>query len=246
MNLKISMVLNKSLDLPINYQHVLQSIIYKNMQDDGGTSDFYHDDGYRMGARKFKLFCFSFLQGNYSVNGKRITFYDEASFEVRSPEVRLIRSIADHMERQGIIFGSNQPVRAVTELSNPLMESDSIDIKMMSPVTVYGTSKESGKTIYYSPADPMFSKAVEENFRRKYMAYYGVAPNSMIHIEPVQVDRRDKRVTCYKDFYINGWMGTYRLTGKRQYLDFAYQTGIGAKNAQGFGLFEQVKWAKSN
>ena len=57
---------------------------------------------------------------------------------------------------------------------------------------------------------------------------------------PVKVQDRDKCVTKYKGFYITGWCGEYVLKGERKYLDFLYQTGIGSKNAQGFGMFDIV------
>jgi CRISPR-associated endoribonuclease Cas6 len=64
-----------------------------------------------------------------------------------------------------------------------------------------------------------------------------VAPESNIELIPVQVTEKDKYVTRYKDFYMSGWNGDYILRGKRKYLDFLYQVGLGGKNAQGFGMF---------
>lgn len=48
-------------------------------------------------------------------------------------------------------------------------------------------------------------------------------------------------MTKYKGFYISGWLGEYELSGEAKYLDFLYQTGLGSKNAQGFGLFDVVE-----
>ena len=39
---------------------------------------------------------------------------------------------------------------------------------------------------------------------------------------------------------ISGWYGEYYLVGKRKYLDFLYQTGLGSKNSQGFGMFDVI------
>jgi CRISPR-associated endoribonuclease Cas6 len=62
--------------------------------------------------------------------------------------------------------------------------------------------------------------------------------DSGIHIEPLRVTQRDESVTRYKGFYITAWSGTYLLEGKRKYLDFLYQTGLGSKTSQGFGMFD--------
>ncbi|MBQ8166545.1 MAG: CRISPR-associated endoribonuclease Cas6, partial [Lachnospiraceae bacterium] len=59
-----------------------------------------------------------------------------------------------------------------------------------------------------------------------------------VRLEPIKVTQKDKYVTKYKGIYVSGWKGIYQLSGEAKYLDFLYQTGLGAKNAQGFGMFE--------
>ena len=59
-----------------------------------------------------------------------------------------------------------------------------------------------------------------------------------IKIQPIQISAKDKFVTKYKQSYITGWYGIYKLIGERKYLDFLYQVGLGGKNSQGFGMFE--------
>ena len=122
---------------------------------------------------------------------------------------------------------------------NETVEKDSIHIRMLSPICLYSTNKETKKTYFYSPEEEAFPEQVNDNFVRKYTACYGIPPNSGIEIETVNVRRRDKYVTRYKEFYLSGWLGEYRLTGERKYLDFLYQTGLGSRNAQGFGMFEE-------
>lgn len=81
---------------------------------------------------------------------------------------------------------------------------------------------------------------INENFKRKYNAYSGVFPEENIKIETMRFSERDKYVTKYKGFYISGWYGIYRLQGKRKYLDFLYQAGLGDRNSQGFGMFDLI------
>ena len=127
----------------------------------------------------------------------------------------------------------------ISDLMNETVEKDSIHIRMLSPICLYSTNKETKKTYFYSPEEEAFPEQVNDNFVRKYTACYGIPPNSGIEIETVNVRRRDKYVTKYKEFYLSGWLGEYRLTGERKYLDFLYQTGLGSRNAQGFGMFEE-------
>ena len=47
-------------------------------------------------------------------------------------------------------------------------------------------------------------------------------------------------MTKYQGNYITAWYGKYLISGKRKYLDFLYQAGLGSKNSQGFGMFEII------
>ena len=44
--------------------------------------------------------------------------------------------------------------------------------------------------------------------------------------------------TQYQLFMHHNWKGIYELSGKSEYLNFLYDVGIGAKNSQGFGMFD--------
>lgn len=37
---------------------------------------------------------------------------------------------------------------------------------------------------------------------------------------------------------IRAWLGTYQIHGKPELISLAYDTGLGSKNSQGFGMFE--------
>ncbi len=241
MQLKISHKLSSELTLPIGYHHVLQSIIYNNMRGQDNYSNFIHNEGYTYQERQFRMFTFSLLEGKYNISDGKISFRDEVSFEVRSPDHKLIRIIKDNIENRGIQY----PDRIIKETNLSLLDyqidKNHILIKMGSPLSVYSTDESTKQTHFYTPEDSQFASMVNDNFKRKYSAYTGIMPSSDVIIKPVKVSPKDKYVTKYKGFYLSGWKGQYELTGEKKYLDFLYQTGIGAKNAQGFGLFYEVR-----
>jgi CRISPR-associated endoribonuclease Cas6 len=89
---------------------------------------------------------------------------------------------------------------------------------------------------------------MNNNFTRKYHAFTGHQPESTISILARAVGIQDKYVTRYKkvpvaggkDIYIIGWRGEYELRGYPEYLDFLYYCGLGARNSDGFGMFEML------
>ena len=240
MQLIVQHTMSGKLELPINYHHMLQAIIFSAISPNEEYSSFLHDEGFFRGNRRFKMFTFSELNGKYEIVGKRIFFRDMAAFEVRSPDTRFIRILQDGFRKNGITYGNSRISEVRTLLKDRTIEQEEVFIKMITPVCVYSTDPFTKKTFFYTPGDFYFSDQVEQNFMRKYQAYYGVKPESGISLQPVEVSYGDKCVTKYKNFYISGWKGIYRLSGERKYLDFLYQTGLGSKNSQGFGMFKLV------
>lgn len=240
MQLLIKHQIADKLVLPLSYHHILQAIIYKNLNPSYGYSSYLHNNGYAYGERSFKLFTFSLLQGKYEVQQKNIIFRQEVSFEVRSPALFMIKMLADNIMKNGIYYGSQHFSEVDVYLSDTTVESENIHIKMRSPISVYSTVPGTKETYFYSPDDEEFPQMVSDNFIRKYMACYGVPPQNGIWLKPAKVNSKNKYVTKYKNFYISGWMGEYYLNGERKYLDFLYQTGLGGKNSQGFGMFDII------
>ena len=238
MQLMIEMKFDDKLVLPIGHHHILQSMIYHNLKSYPEYSRYLHDLGYSEKNRQFKMFTFGPLRGRYQIQNKEISFTDTIKIEIRSPEPKMIRILGESVRENGVTFGSNRSIWIRTKLDDKTVEQDKIHIRMLSPITVRSTDPLTKKTTFYNPDDPEFSSKLNDNFTRKYKAFYGVEPTGSISIEPVRITVRDRYVTKYQGFFIFGWLGDYVLTGERKYLDFLYQTGLGEKNAQGFGMFE--------
>lgn len=224
--------------LPLGYHHILQSILFHALKADEEYSAFMHDEGIGNGVRNFKMFTFGLIKGKYRIEGNKIVFCEDVTWEVRSKDQKFLELIKSDFEENGITYENSHYSEVQVSLQEVTVEEEEIVVRMQSPICVYSTDQETKKTIYFHPGDPEFCKRVNESFRRRYSAYYdGVIPED-IYIRIERVSPRDKYVTRYKGFYITAWKGDYVLKGKKEYLDFLYQTGLGSKTAQGFGMFE--------
>ncbi len=239
MQIKLIIRNEKPCRLPISYHHIQQSAIYHLLRETPIAGDL-HDHGATYGKRTYKLFTFGPLMGKYEIVEKNIIFQEEIRWEIRSDDRQVIMVLYEKIRQEGLVLGENVLKNVDVMIQDDRIEEDSVYIKMISSICVYSTNPDTKKTYFYSPQEKEFSKAVQDNFQRKYTAGYMVEPEHEIHIEPVKVTPKDKYLTKYKGFYINGWKGIYKLSGQRKYLDFLYQTGIGAKNSQGFGMFEVI------
>ncbi len=257
MQLKIFIKLNVPLTLPISYHHILQAVIYNLMGDANGNA-ILHDGGEAYGKRNYKLFVFGLLEGLYKIENKKITFFDNVSFEVRAFDENIIKTIEDNVLKNGIRFDNIKYDLVECSRRNTRIINDRLLIKMISPVCVYKTLFDSNHTNYLNPFSPDFSSEINNNFLRKYIAAGKVpaelsvempselstelrseaSDKELITISPFKVSSRDKYLTNYKNTIIEAYRGIYELSGRPEYLDFLYDTGIGSKNSQGFGMFK--------
>lgn len=236
-----------SVTIPLGYHHQLQALIYDLLRRGGGEA--MHEDSLDFGLRQYKLFTFSSLRGGKVLSGRKSLSFDNSAFlDVRSVRPEFCEALLSGLSADAPLhlFGQSLTVRSIKTKDAPITESK-LRIKMLSPLTVHKTGLD-GFSEYLGPLDPGFSEEVNSNFARKYYAFTGEEPTSNIAIKAMAVGARDKYLTLYKrvgqpggkDIYITGWRGEYELSGRVEYLNFLYYCGLGARNSDGFGLFEMI------
>ena len=225
------------LTIPFNYHHEVQSLIYHLLRDD--EEGQWHDNSLTYGAtRHYKLFTFSSLRGPKKIVNNRLCFERLVYLDVRSVRDDFSDSLLKALQQKPPLLLFGQPLAPDSVKTGGIsIAADDLQIKMLSPLTIHQTDS-SGKTYYFTPLDPAFSEKINENFRRKYMAFSGEESSCGIKIIPGKISAKDKYVTTYKGIHITAWRGEYRLSGRPEYLNFLYYCGLGARNSDGFGMFE--------
>lgn len=232
--------------LPIHYNYVIQSFIYRNISKK--LAKFLHDEGYQTQGRRFKLFTFSRIIGKFSLRPKRgkIEFFGPVNFQIGSPLNNFIEEFANSIARKGMMILSNQRIgiSSIKVHFTPKVK-DSMKIEMLSPTTVYSTLRTMEgrkKTYYYSPFEDEFSRLVGKNLIKKYRALYRTEPDtSEVSIFPLWVNKNSQCIVKYRGTVIKSWMGRYRLNATPELILLAYDAGLGSKNSQGFGMFDIVE-----
>ncbi|MGN0362496.1 MAG: CRISPR-associated endoribonuclease Cas6 [Bilifractor sp.] len=248
MQFKLHFTLKDPLTLPVGYHSIVQGFIYQILSDNPLYSGFLHDHGYQAEGRQYKLFVFSLLQGRYEIHMPNITFFDSVSFEIRSPEENFCDILCQSILHTDIFVLNHQRIYLNSvEILKKKIISDQITIDMLSPLCVHTSYfDESGKrkTNYLSPVDPNFQFLLNENLRHKLGSFSSRLPNGMIRLKPFvlqdgQMPSRDKYVTRFHNhIIIIAWRGRYDLSGDPEDLTFLYDSGIGDRNSQGFGMFQ--------
>ena len=242
MRLIIELSSEKDFVIPIHYNYYIQGFLYKSISPK--LARILHDHGFPIGKRKFRLFTFSRIIGEYQIrkNIERIFFASPFRIVVSSAMKEFVEEIAEELIRKEEVRISYQSVHLNSvEVSDTPINQDKLKIKMLSPVTIYSTlSKADGgkKTYYYSPFENEFSQLISENAKKKFRAVYGKEPKEGIQLAPLNVNKSNERIIFYKDTVIKGWMGIYEVSGDPELIKLTYDAGLGGKNSQGFGCFE--------
>lgn len=134
--------------LPINYHHILQAVIYKGIGELPEYAKHVHDYGYRNEKRSYKLFQFSQLKGKYRIEQRKIIFYEDVHFEIRSVDIRLIQALKKYFEENGICYGERKIRSIEVKLDDRMVEQEDILVKMKTPLTVHSTDRFSKKTFF--------------------------------------------------------------------------------------------------
>ncbi|MGC8977429.1 MAG: CRISPR-associated endoribonuclease Cas6 [Candidatus Ratteibacteria bacterium] len=242
MRIKITLeeIKGKEVVFPVHYNYIIQSFIYKNITPK--LADFLHNRGFEFQKRRFKMFVFSrIFSDKIEFSRENIIFGNIIYFYLSSPYNEFLSQFTEHILKKNEfkIYTNHLNIKEVYVMPAP--EFNKITkIKMISPLTVYSTlyKEEKRKTYYYSPFEKEFGVLIKENLGKKYEAFYKEKKKITFEIKPEKVNKNCEKIILYKGTVVKGWLGIYNIYAEKEIIKFAYDTGLGAKNSQGFGMFE--------
>ncbi len=239
--IELQPVNNISLRLPLEYNHFVQSAIYRTLDADLAT--FLHDTGFYGSGRQFKLFTFSRLLGQFQIIDGQIVFFPPVRLIVSSPVEAFCQSLVNGLlSRDGMQLGKEGLMVAAVRAEQPKVAAETIKFKLLSPVVAYSTlfrPDGSRYTCYYQPGDGEFSRNAAENIRKKYLALYNTPPpDGELKIRPLHQPKL--HVMKFMGTVIKGYSGPLQLEGPRELLQLAVDAGLGGKNSMGFGCGEMA------
>lgn len=224
--------------IPINYQSILQGIIYNAFKDnDYGT--FLHDTGYQIGNKKYKFFNFSNLFGNYRLEKNVLIFNSNIYFYISSESEQFIRMVYNHFFMNGSIRIYNQiiPIINLEILELEYFEGiQHVTIKTLSPVVAYRSLDN--YTTYYKPYEKEFEKLCIENLIEKNNCLDNLIDT--INFEIIDIHNVKKRVLKFKNTFYEAYLCELEVLVDFDTLLLIYNTGLSAKGSTGFGMIEVI------
>ncbi len=231
--------------LPFRYPELVQALIYRHLPP--RHAEKLHNEGFLFGKRSFKLFTFSRIAGRKVLNKRKgqpfLLFQDRIYLKIASPIEWLLPEFAEILIRKGEVkLGHNTLAIENITVFQPINFTLPLRLRTLSPITIYSTLKTADgrkKTYYYSPKEDEFSLLLSENARKKYELVYKTTKSSQFKLVPI--GRVTMHPVIYKGTVIHAWSGHFEAHGDAELLHITYECGLGAKNSQGFGMWEVVK-----
>jgi len=244
MRIKINLSAETPLILPKSHNHLLQGFIYSLL--DPLLRKRLHKEGYPYEKRRFKLFTFSRLLGKVKMFKEYFQFNPPLKLIISSPKDEILQSLAEGLLKSPeVILGKNTVyIDSINVAARPSF-NHKVTIKMLSPVTIRSTlygADGSKKSYYYSPFEKEFCRLIKENLRKKYKIVFNknLGHDFEFSIKPQKVPPSSEKIIIYKGTVIKAWMGIYEIKGNPEVIALSYDTGLGAKNSQGFGCWEKL------
>ena len=266
MRLLLTLEIQNSNVLPINYNYPLSAAIYKLLKF-GSTefASFLHDIGYKLNGKTYKLFSFALVTDKIKFGSKCIY--------VSSKQIRLYISspLVDDFIQNFVIGTFHQQkieisdgeiklvflIRQVETLLFPQLANTS-EFILLSPM-VLSTVKENGGNFsqyYFRCSDDIddINRVLNQNLINKYelinsRKYEGSGlilrwDEKYISRKLSENKRLTKKISIVKKgerpIEIIGIEVPFTLTGDVELMRVGYDCGFGEKNSMGFGLAEMI------
>ena len=188
-----------------------------------------------------KPFTFSVRFPQYKgIDGNKVLCGNMISLIFSSCEESLVTAFYNGLRaQQKIIIGENYPITFELEhiqlLPLKRIQTNKVLFRTISPILV----NDKGSNLdYLSPAKPEFARAFKFIVAEQANNFKIPCSEEMIDFE---INAMKKLPLSHYNQTMTSWLGEFVLQAPANVLQLVYDTGIGVRRSQGFGMLEIVK-----
>ncbi len=229
---------NEHIVLPVRYKHLIQGWIYSNFPEDG-YGKFIHDEGYQADGKRFKMFVFSDLQGEFEIHRELMIFRKKTKLEIASLSEEFIRHIYQNLMLTQAIQLKDQILHVdslrISEVPHFFVGERDFLVATISPVTAY--RMRDGKFDYFSPETHEFLEICKQNLTRKNQALFHEGEPQF---EIIEVLKAKKRIIYFKNTFYIAYRTVLKIQANYRAMQLILNTGLSSKGSAGLGMFKIV------
>lgn len=232
--------------LPLSYNHHLAALIYRIIaRSSQDFARFLHDEGFRSGKKRFKLFTFSqlLLQKRRIAGDRLIGEAPSVELLVSSPVDEFVEHLAAGLLGEGGVELARVPFKIGSiEVLPPPRFSEEMRFTCLSPLVAATVVERGGRLRphYYRHDDPRLPGAIAENLRAKFRLLSGREPPpgepTLEFDQDYLQHHRAEKLIDYKGTRIKGILAPFTVRGPVELLEIGYEAGFGEKGSMGFGM----------
>ncbi len=228
--------------LHYDYQYGLASMLYAKL----ATSNIELADKTHS-KRGFKFYTFSNLILEDRIPEKNGLNFRTAHFFISSPDPEFIRSFAEGLLLEPEFFLGNNENRVSfmierIEVLSVVHFSNKCTFRTLSPIYLKTLRNQEDRLVEFDlyPKDSKFHENLHKNLVARYEEFYGLKIDKDF-FEILNIPSfKPKRVKVENNYRRCSLMDIY-LSAKPELLQFAYDAGLGEKNAMGFGCVDTLE-----
>lgn len=246
--------------LPINYQYLVSSWIYRTLGNaDADFAQQLHEYGYDFGGKQYKLFAFSSLRPKwFDIDKKEATFTlskspttIELSFYVDEAVQHFVMGL---FKDQAFSLSSGRfkadfTVSGIEMLPKPVFEK-TMRFRTQTPICVSRNIEGQPHAHYASPEEEGYGQWLLENLVRKQHALMpqviGAEERSVELDFPYEfklLSEPKSKLLTIKGISIRGYLFDFELTAPKELMELGYFGGFGGKGSSGgFGIVKVMKY----
>lgn len=251
MRFKLSLHIDKSAfgdKLPLSYTYELSSVVYKILsKSDKEFAVWLHENGFRSGNKKFKLFTFSRLYVPlFRIEGEFMHILsDTVEWQISFlPERSTQEFISGVFQNQTFEVGTRKAnvrfyVREISVIPPPIF-TETMEFETLSPICI-SLRRENDKVDYLSPDNPEAIPIIRQNLLNKYFAFHGKEYDSKFDFNFEVLSKPKSVLVTIKSgtpqqTRVRGFMCRFRMTVPLELMKVAYDAGVAEKGSTGFGM----------
>lgn len=245
MRLEIEFIIGETKKINFNYNYYLTSAIYNLISEHNEEfSKMLHDEGYKVGNKKFKLFVYSRLMPDrYTVSGQfMIINKGITKLYINSPVKEFINSLGNSLFERGSMKIGDEEFR----ISKAYLKDDTVfdyetNFITLSPIVVTTGVKKNGqvkpRTVYIT--EEKFIENIKNNLLKKYFLIHGKLPENMsidIEFDKDYIDKHSKgHLINFKGITVKGFIAPFTMKCTDDIKKVAIDCGLGENNSIGMG-----------
>lgn len=243
MRLKCEYKINK---LPVANRMLFVSLIKEALKK---SNKSYYENLYYYGDKnnkKMKSFCFAILLKDFEIQGDIINIKDKVILNISTGDYEFGINIYNALLNMNSYTYKSQYTLNRIRISlvrEKAITEEEVVLKTMSPICIKDKHNN-----FLSPEDTNYQKELNYVVDNQLKSLRGYGLKKPLIFEKVLMKKvvvkeeiRDFKAVANKDiFYVNAYKGIFKLIGDIEDLNLIYQSGVGFRRAQAFGMIDLV------